>query len=194
MAMVQIGNAVVSSDVLTETFCCDVASCHGQCCVEGDAGAPVTLEEIAALEEALPAVWEELSPEAREVIDRQGVAYTDVEGDLVTSIVGGRECVFAGKEGGGCLCLLERAFRQGRTRFRKPLSCQLYPLRVSDFGAYKAVNYHRWAICRTAVARGAEQGVPLYRFLKEPLTERFGREWYDELETTANEMKRQGII
>jgi hypothetical protein len=194
MAILQIGDKLVSMDIITEHFCCDLDTCHGACCVEGDSGAPVTLDEIMELEDALPAVWDDLSPQAREVIDSQGVAYTDTDGTLVTSIVGGRDCVFTVHEGGCCHCALEKACTAGKISFQKPLSCYLYPIRVSQVGECQALNYHRWNICRCAVAKGEKEGVPVYRFLKEPLVRAFGQDWYDELELTVREMKAQGYL
>ena len=193
--MLQVGDVLVSFDVLRECFCCDLSACHGACCVEGDAGAPVTLDEIALIEEALPEVWPDLTAQARAVIRRQGVAYADPEGELVTSIVDGRDCVFAlHDDGGHCLCALEKAWRRGRTRFIKPISCHLYPIRVKDFGSCRALNYNRWKVCAAAVALGQKQGLPLYRFLREPLIRRFGEAWYAELETAVRELKAQGLL
>ena len=193
--MVQVGDVIVSFDVLKEPFCCDLDSCRGACCIEGDAGAPVTLDEVAAIEELLPEVEDELSAEAREVIRRQGVAYTDASGDLVTSIVNGKDCVFTcHAPDGGCHCAIERAFLGARTSFVKPLSCHLYPIRVSQCGPYKALNYNRWDICRAAVAKGRKESMPVYKFLREPLIRAFGEEWYRELETVAEELKKQHYI
>lgn len=187
LPILQVGDVLLSPDILTERFCCDYEKCHGICCVEGDAGAPVTMEEIAAIEESLDTVWPELSASAQAVIDRQGVAYTDRDGDLVTSIVGGKDCVFTCYEGEGCLCALERAYRQGRTRFCKPISCALYPIRAKQFSnGTIALNYNRWDVCRDAVAKGRELDMPVYKFLKEPLIRRFGIEWYEELEQLAD--------
>ena len=187
LPILQVGDVLLSPDILTERFCCDYEKCHGICCVEGDAGAPVTMEEIAAIEESLDTVWPELNASAQAVIDRQGVAYTDRDGDLVTSIVGGKDCVFTCYEGEGCLCALERAYRQGRTRFCKPISCALYPIRAKQFSnGTIALNYNRWDVCRDAVAKGRELDMPVYKFLKEPLIRRFGTEWYEELEQLAD--------
>ena len=130
--ILDVGGILISSDILTERFCCDYEKCKGICCVEGDAGAPVTLDEIAGIEDALDTVWQDLSAQAQSVIDRQGVAYTDQEGDLVTSIVRGKDCVFTCYDGDSCLCALEKAFRAGKTSFCKPVSCALYPIRVKD--------------------------------------------------------------
>lgn len=193
--MLQIQDVVVSFDVLTEKFLCDLQACKGACCIEGDAGAPVELEEVEKLEEVLPLIREELSPEARAVIDRQGVVYVDQEGDLVTSIVNGKDCVFTCyDERGCCYCAIEKAYREGKTDFLKPVSCHLYPIRVKDFGAFKGVNYHRWDVCKAAVLLGQKKNLPVYKFLKEPLIRKFGEEWYQELEIAVEELKRQGMI
>ena len=180
--IIQIGNVLVSPDIITEEFCCDLARCKGQCCVEGDAGAPVSLDEVMAIEDALDEVWPELSASAQAVIDRQGVAYTDVDGELVTSIVGGRDCVFTCYDKGCCLCALERAYRQGRTGFVKPISCALYPIRMKRFkDGLVGINYHRWSVCGDAVRKGRELHLKVYQFLRSPLVRMFGQEWYDEL-------------
>ncbi len=193
--MVQIGDVVVSLDVFREMFFCDLSACKGGCCIEGDAGAPVELEEVEKLEEVLPVVWEQLSPEARAVIDRQGVVYTDPEGDLVTSIVNGKDCVFTCyDEKGCCYCAIEKAYREGKTKFYKPVSCHLYPIRVGDYGPFQAVNYHRWNVCKAAVLLGKKEDMPLYKFLKEPLIRKFGKEWYEELELVADELRKQKMI
>lgn len=193
--MIQIDDVIVSLDVFREKFLCDLGACKGACCIEGDAGAPVEPGEVEALEASLPAVWDDLSPEARAVIDRQGVVYVDEEGDLVTSIVNGKDCVFTCyDESGCCYCALEKAYREGRISFYKPISCHLYPIRIGDYGPYKAVNYHRWDVCRAAVELGRKKGVPVYRFLREPLIRKFGEDWYHELEEAAVELKKQGYL
>lgn len=193
--MIQIDDVVVSLDVLREKFLCDLSACKGECCIEGDAGAPVEPDEVEKLEAALPAIWDDLSPEARAVIDRQGVVYTDCEGDLVTSIVNDKDCVFTCYDDRGCCCCaLEKAFRAGRTRFYKPVSCHLYPVRVSRYGSYRAVDYHRWDVCKAAVLLGSKENVPVYKFLREPLIRKFGEAWYRELELAAEELKRQGML
>lgn len=189
LPIIQIGNVLVSPDLFTERFCCDLDVCHGECCIEGDAGAPVTLDEVAAIEDSLDNVWHELSAGAQAVIDRQGVAYTDEEGDLVTSIVDGKDCVFTCYDKGCCLCALERSYRNGETHFCKPMSCALYPLREQTFrDGTVGLNYHRWRICECARRKGAELDLPLYKFLCQPLVRRFGEEWYEELEKVAEEI------
>ena len=190
--MIQIDDVVVSLDVIQEKFLCDLGACKGECCIEGDAGAPVEQDEVAKLEEVLPIIWEELSPEARAVIDKQGVVYVDEEGDLVTSIVNGKDCVFTCyDEKGACFCAIEKAYRAGKTDFYKPVSCHLYPIRVGDYGPYKAVNYQRWNVCNDAVLLGKKENVPVFKFLKEPLIRKFGQEWYEALEEVAIEWEKQ---
>ena len=193
--MLQVGDVVVSFDVLKEKFLCDLSACRGACCVEGDAGAPLELDEVAQIEEVLPLIWDELSPEAREIIDKQGVAYVDRESDLVTSIVNGKDCVFTCYDGRGCCyCAIERDFRAGKTKFMKPVSCHLYPIRVKDFGTFKGVNYNRWDVCKAAVLLGQKENLPVYKFLREPLIRKFGAEWYAELETAVEELKKQNYL
>ena len=193
--ILDVGGVLISSDLLTEYFCCDYEKCKGVCCVEGDAGAPVTLDEIAGIEDALDTVWGDLSASAQSVIDLQGVAYTDKEGDLVTSIVRGKDCVFTCYEGGNCLCALEKVYRQGKTRFCKPISCALYPIREKNFGnGVIGLNYNRWEICRDAVKKGKDLNLPLYQFLKEPLIRRFGEDWYQELLDIVKELTAQGYL
>lgn len=193
--MIQIDDVVVSMDVLREKFVCDLDACKGECCIEGDAGAPVELEEVAKLEEVLPEVWNDLSPEAQEIINRQGVVYTDCDGDLVTSIVNGKDCVFTCyDERGYCYCAIEKAYREGRVNFYKPVSCHLYPIRVGNYGPYKAVNYHRWNVCKAAILLGQKADVPVYKFLREPLIRKFGADWYKELEEAVEELKAQNYL
>ena len=200
--ILQVGGVLLSSDILTEEFCCDLSVCRGACCVEGDSGAPVSADEVSSLEESLDAVWPLLSASAQSVIERQGVVYTDGDGDLVTSIVGGRDCVFTCYDdldsggpaaGGCCLCALEKVCRSGRTLFAKPVSCALYPIREKTFSdGTTGLNYHRWSICQCGRDKGRRLHLPLYRFLEGPLTRRFGQEWYGELCAVAAQLLTNG--
>ena len=190
--MIQIEDIVVSSDILTEKFICNLEACQGECCIEGDAGAPVEKNEVAELEKVLPVVWDEFSPEAQAVIKKQGVVYTDQDGDLVTSIVGNKNCVFTCyDEKGCCYCAIEKSYREGKCNFYKPISCHLYPIRIENYGPYTAVNYHRWDVCKAAVILGKMKGVPVYQFLKEPLIRKFGADWYQMLSDCAEEWTKQ---
>ena len=205
--IIDVAGVLVSSDIITERFCCDLEQCKGACCVEGDAGAPVTLDEIGEIEDALDVVWEDMTASAQAVVDRQGVAYTDREGELVTSIVGGKDCVFTYYDDleitntqhpspitHCCLCALEKAYRAGTSKFCKPISCALYPIREKRFSSgLIGLNYHRWSVCECARKKGKSLDLPIYRFLKEPLIRRFGKEWYAELETIVKELAVQGF-
>ena len=189
--IIQVGNVLVSPDIFTEKFCCDLDKCKGQCCVEGDAGAPVTLDEIAGIEDSLDTVWTDMSASAQAIVDKQGVAYVDQEGDLVTSIVNGKDCVFTCYENGCCLCALERAYRAKKTDFVKPISCALYPIRVKAFNNDTfGINYNSWDVCKDAVIKGKELNLPVYKFLEGPLTRRFGVEWYKELCEVAEQLEK----
>ena len=197
--IIQVGNVLCSIDIFKEPFCCNYKACKGVCCVEGDAGAPVTMDEVAAIEEILPIVEGDLSPKAREVIGRQGVAYIDKQGELVTGIVDGRDCVFTTyDERGNCLCAIEKSMREGRHNVPKPVSCSLYPIRVKRFNingeTLYGLNYHRWDICKEAVEKGYRLSMPVYKFLKEPLTQKFGPEWYAELEAAARQIKSNNAL
>lgn len=190
--ILQVGDVILTSEILTESFCCDLDACKGACCIEGDSGAPLTLDEVGRLEEVLDEVWPDLSAKAQSLIDKQGVAYTDEEGDLVTSIVNGKDCVFTCYGADGCcFCATDKACREGRTAWSKPLSCALYPIREKRFAnGLTGLQYHRWDICRPAVTKGRELNLKVYRFLKEPLIRRFGEEWYAELCAVAEQMEQ----
>lgn len=148
--------------------------------------------EIAELEKALPAIWDDLSLQAQAIIDKQGVAYIDCEGDIVTSIVNGKDCVFTCYDSDGtCKCAIEKAYRAGKLSFYKPVSCHLYPVRVTQYKDFRAVNYDRWKICKAAEVLGKKEKLPLYKFLKDPLIRKFGQKWYDELVVVADEWRKQ---
>ena len=174
--MLQIQDTLVSLDLVERFFCCDLEACKGQCCLEGDAGAPLDEGEAEKIREVLPIVWDRLLPAAQREIEENGVSYIDEEGDEVTALVEGRNCAFATLDAdGNWLCALEEAYRQGRSPFFKPVSCHLYPVRLKKYPTFTAVNYHRWKICRAA------------EVLEGPLRRRFGDAWYDELALTCKE-------
>lgn len=180
--MLQIQDTLVSLDLIERWFCCDLDKCLGACCIEGDAGAPVTEEECRRIEETLPVIKDDMLPAGLRAVEESGVSYVDEEGDLVTTIVEGKNCAFTCyAPGGKCICALEKAYREGRTHFCKPQSCHLYPVRLTQYPTFTAVNLHRWKICRPAEVLGRQLGLRAYQFLKEPLIARFGQEWYDEL-------------
>lgn len=186
--MIKIGDTLVSLDVVEKFFYCDLDACHGECCIEGDAGAPLTAEEAGQLEQLLPDIKPLLSPKGVEAVEKDGAFYRDKDGELVTQLIEGAACAFTCFEKNGlCLCALEKARREGAAKLFKPISCSLYPIRIKEYDTFSAVNYDRWKICRPAEALGKKKGIRVYEFLKEPLIRRFGKEWYDELALTAGE-------
>ena len=190
--MLQIDDTLVSLDVVERQFICDLPLCKGACCIEGDAGAPLEQQELAELRKILPDVWDDLSPQAQELIKKQGVAYIDSDGDTVTSIINGKDCVFTCYDSSGiCSCAIEKAYREGRIRFMKPVSCHLYPIRITHYDTFKAVNFNRWKICKPAEILGKKERLPLYKFLREPLIRKFGEDWYEKLDEVASEWLRQ---
>lgn len=192
--MLQIDETVVSFDLLDEKFVCDLIHCKGACCIEGDDGAPLLQEEIQIIDNLLPIVWNDLTEKSKNIINKKGFFYNDRAGEPVTSIVNGAECVFTyTDENGICKCAIEKAFREGKTDFYKPISCHLYPVRLQKYDGYTAVNYHRWNVCNCARKLGKELKIPIYKFLKEPLIRKFGQEWFNQLEIADIEMKKQGL-
>ena len=192
--MLEIQNTLVSLDLIERFFCCDLDKCLGQCCVEGDAGAPITEAENKQIAKITPQIMQDLLPSAQRRIKEAGTSYIDEEGDLVTQIVDGRDCVFTCYDADGvCKCAIEKAYRAGKTDFYKPISCHLYPIRITQYRDFKAVNYHRWSVCKAAELLGEREKVPVYRFLKEPLIRKFGEAWYAALVECAEEWERQRL-
>lgn len=176
--MLIVKDCIISEDIAEKHFCCDLAQCKGECCVEGDCGAPLDESEIPILERILPEVEPYMTPEGIEVVHKEGVSVPDHAGDPSTPLINNRECAFINwGEDGLALCAIERAYRDGKIDLMKPVSCHLYPIRVDEYGEFTAVNYHRWDVCRCAF----DKGEPLYKMLKDPLIRRFGKEWYEEL-------------
>lgn len=199
--MILIQDTIVSLEVLEKEFCCDLETCKGCCCVEGDAGAPVTEEEERLINELLPDLLPHMSKEARDVVAEQGIAYNDPSGERVLSIVNDKDCIFARTDHNGwCYCVIERLFSSQQSAvsnqksdFKKPISCHLYPIRLTKVGERVGVEYHRWDICHSSRQLGHKLHLPLYKFLKEPLIRRFGQAWYDELCLTAEEWNKQKV-
>ena len=186
-SIIQIGDILVSSEVLTEHFCCDYEVCRGACCIIGDSGAPLQESETAELERNYPRYEAWMSVEGRRKVESDGFFEIDVDGDLVTPLLhGSEECAFTRFEGENCFCAIERAHCAGRCPFVKPISCRLYPIRASVLrNGLTALNLHRWEICRCAFEKGRKEKVPVYKFLREPLIDAYGQAFYDELSSVA---------
>ncbi|MBQ1968340.1 MAG: DUF3109 family protein [Flavobacteriales bacterium] len=187
--MIQIKDTLISDDIITECFVCDLSRCKGECCIAGDSGAPVGEEEKKTMEDVLPHVLPYMTPEGRRTVELMGAWVVDsYDRSPVTPLIDGKECAYLIKNDEGIsLCAIEQAYNDGKIRFKKPISCHLYPIRLSQIMSYTALNYHRWEVCSDACVLGKKLGVPIYKFLKEPLTARFGKNWYAELELTARE-------
>lgn len=180
--MLIVGNCIVSENIADRCFCCDLAQCKGECCVEGDCGAPLDEQEIPILERILPQVKPFMTPEGIAEVERNGVSALDNAAEPCTPLVNNRECAYVTwGDDGTAFCAIEQAYRDGKIDYMKPISCHLYPIRVDEYGEFTSLNYHEWDVCRCAVAKGKQTGIPLYQYLKEPLIRKFGQEWYDEL-------------
>ena len=189
--MFQIGKTIVSEEVLEKEFVCNLSACKGACCIEGDAGAPVTEEETKIMEEIYPKVKPFLRKKGIEAIEAQGTWVVGEDGEFETPLIDGADCAYVIFDGDTALCGIEQAYNQGLVDWKKPVSCHLYPIRVKDFSEFAAVNYNRWHICSDACTLGKELEVPVYKFVKEALIRRFGEDWYAELEKVAEEFKKQ---
>ena len=180
--MILIQDQVLSDDVKEQFFVCDLDACKGACCVEGDLGAPLEESELKELEASFEAVKPYLSEEGLKAIEKEGLYIKDFEGDYSTTTINGKECAFAIYDEKGILkCGIERAYLDGKTEFKKPISCHLYPIRVTKYDHYEALNYDRWSICSAACTLGERLGVPVYKFLKDALIRKYGEAWYKEL-------------
>lgn len=186
--MILIDETVISDDIKEQFFVCDLEKCKGACCVEGDLGAPLTEEETKILDKVYQKVKPYLSDQGISEIEKQGTFILDEEGDFSTPTINGRECAYAIYDDKGILkCGIEQAYNDGKIKFRKPISCHLYPIRITKYDHYEAINYDRWHICTPACGLGKELGVPVYKFLKEALTRKYGERWYRELCTEIEE-------
>ncbi len=191
--MIQIDQTIVSSEVLDTQFVCDLSKCNGMCCVYGDSGAPLEDHEIAELERIYPKIKPYMTKAGIRAVERHGFYVTDIAEEKVTPIIKKEECVYAYFEGKSVYCAIEKAFRNKEIDFYKPISCHLYPIRITKYKDFEAVNYHRWDICRDALCLGKSQKTPLYVFLKEPLIRKYGAEWYEKLCIAADHIKSSHI-
>ena len=184
--MFQLGKTIVSEDIIEKDFVCNLSACKGACCIDGDAGAPLEKEETKKLEEIYPIIKPFLRKEGIEAIEKQGTWVANNLGELETPLVESAACayvVFDDKN--TALCSIDEAHRKGLIDWKKPISCHLYPIRVKDYSEFSAVNYNKWDICDDACSLGKELQVPVYKFLKESLISKFGKNWYMELEKIA---------
>lgn len=188
--MIEIDGKIVSDDILTECFACDIARCKGECCVDGNSGAPLEMEEADILEEEYENYKPYMTPDGIESVERQGFMVVDCDGDYTTPLVDDAECAYSYRENGITLCAIEKAFREGKCSFRKPISCHLYPIRLINLSnGTTGLNYHRWNVCSSACENGRKLGIPVYKSLREPIIRRFGEEFYKALECAEDLLK-----
>lgn len=190
--MIQIGSTLVSDDLLSEAFVCDLKACKGACCVEGEYGAPLEPAEAKELAQLQQQIVPYLSEEGRAAIAQQGAWITGEDKDLETPLMPSGHCAYVVQDPDGTLkCALESAHNDGVLSFKKPVSCHLYPVRVQQYTSFEAVNYHRWSICSAACSLGASLKTKVYVFVREALVRKFGEEWYAALERAAGELSEK---
>ncbi len=192
MSIIEIGDKLVSLELLEKEFVCNLGACKGQCCIDGDEGAPLKMEEVNLLEDNIDAIKPFMTKEGVDMVERKGVFYMDRENEPVTSLVKGKECSFVFyDEEGITKCAVEKAYKEGEIAFNKPISCHLYPIRVKKYNSFTSLNYDRWPICKDACKLGEELKVPVYKFLKEPVIRAYGEEFYAELEKIDKHLKEE---
>lgn len=193
--MIQIDDKIISLELFTARFCCDLGACRGECCVEGNAGAPLELNEVDELEQHWDEYLPYMTPEGVESVERQGFMVVDADGDLTTPLVDDAECAYTIREDGVTWCAIEKAWSRGECSFRKPISCHLYPIRVVPLSeGLTGLQYHRWDVCRAAELLGETRGEPLYRTLREPLVRAYGEEFFATMEQCETELREAGYI
>ncbi len=192
---IQVEDLVVDAEVYSKKFVCDLQACKGACCIEGNSGAPITFEEIDQLEEDLDQIKPYMRDEGINAVEKQGVFYMDVENEPVTTLVNNKECAFVFfDEQGITKCAIEKAFKEGKTSLKKPISCHLYPIRIKKFNETKALVFETWDICSPACSCGEQLDVPVYRFLKEPIERAFGKPFFQSLLESHSALLQSGVL
>ena len=186
--MLEIGKSVVSLDVITSNFTCDLNACKGACCVTGDSGAPLEPEEVTILEEIFSAIRCYLSPESVKTIEEFGTSVIDIEKETVTPLNDGKECAYVVFENSIAFCAIEKAYNDGVIKFRKPVSCHLYPIRIKKYSHSDAVNYDRWEICSPAIVKGNNLRTPVYQFTRDAIERKYGKDWFNQLVIAAKNL------
>jgi hypothetical protein len=184
--MLSIENTLVSDELISENFVCNISKCKGECCVAGEAGAPLEAEETTYLQKNYVKIKPFLNAKGIKSIEEQGVFVKGADGDFETPLVKGEECAYTVfSETGVASCGIENAYEQGVIDFQKPISCHLYPVRVQSYEKMVAVNYHSWSVCSDACSFGNALKIPVYQFVKAALIRKFGQAWFDALEAYA---------
>jgi hypothetical protein len=185
--MISIDNTLISEDILDKKFVCDLNACKGACCVAGDSGAPLEKEELPVLDAILDKVKPYMVKKGVKAVEKHGAYVIDSDGDYTTTLVSDKaECAFVYfDETKTAKCAIEKAYYEGKIDWKKPISCHLYPIRISNLKGYEAVNYNKWDVCKPACECGKKLDVPVYKFLKEPLIRKYGKDWFTKLEKIA---------
>ncbi len=180
--MIVNGKAIISDNIRESHFVCDRAKCKGACCVEGELGAPLADDELPILDEIYENVKPYLTEAGKQAIETQGKYVFDADREYSTPTVNGKECAYAVYNKEGILkCSIEQACDDKKITFRKPVSCHLYPVRITKYESYDALNYDQWPICSDACVLGEKLKIPLYKFVKDALIRKYGKAWYEEL-------------
>jgi hypothetical protein len=180
--MISLDSTLISEEVLGKKFVCDLNACKGACCVEGVSGAPLEKEEVEELEQLLPLVKPYMTREGIKAVEKQGVFVIDQDRELTTPLINGGECAFVVMENNIAKCSIEKAFKDGKIKFKKPISCHLYPIRIEKKNGVEKLQYHKWELCKPACKCGEQLNVKVYQFLKEPLIRKYGPGWYRQLQ------------
>ena len=189
--MISIKKTLVSEDLFEQEFVCDLSACKGACCVEGDGGAPLNEEELDVLESIYENVKPFMSENGIKSVKSQGKWVVGEDGGKETPLVRGKECVYAFFDQNNIAkCAIETAYREGKIKYKKPISCELYPIRISSYQEFDAVNYHKWHICKPACDCGQKLKTPVYKFLQEPLIKKYGSDWYKALDFAAEKHQK----
>ncbi len=186
--MLQIENAILGLDIFEKKFVCDLTICKGACCIHGDSGAPLDMNEANILANYFPIIKTFMRPKGVKAVELQGAHVIDSDGDTVTPLIEGKECAYVIFDNNIAKCAIEKAFEANKIDFRKPISCNLYPIRVTQYNDFEALNYHEWEICKPAIKLGEKTQTPLYVYLAQPLIRKFGKEWYEQLKIASKEV------
>ena len=186
--MIQIDDKIISLDILEKHFLCDLNSCQGSCCVEGDSGAPLEKEEANEIQKLLSSIKTFMSGEGVEAVNHHGISVYDADGDLTTPLINNEQCAFVVFEKGIAKCSIEKAYNAKKIKFKKPISCHLFPIRVTNYKGFQALNYEKIKICNSACELGKKSKVPMYVFLKEALIRKYGEKFYNDILESAKQI------
>jgi Protein of unknown function (DUF3109) len=183
--VIPVEDVLVRKDVTETRFACDLKKCKGACCtLESEYGAPLLEEEVGKIEKILNIVKDYLPEDGKDVIEEEGF-YEVKDGEILTKSVDNKQCVFVYFENGIARCGIEKAFLDGKTDFKKPISCHLFPIRVSYLGG-EILRYEKFSECTPALEKGREENITIMEFCEESLTRKYGEKWYSKLKETVN--------